>query len=123
MAGDATIYSGDDVTLEVTVYTDATETTVQDLTGYTVVAYRVGANSCGETRLQVTATANANGSVVSFDSDRTTGIVNVILGDADTALLPVRGHRQQLILANAAGDAKVVLDGVLTVKASLPAVS
>jgi hypothetical protein len=96
---------------------------VQDLTGYTVLAYRVGQNNCGATLLQVTGTANGNGSVATFNGDRSTGIVNVTLAAGDTSGLSVRGHKHQLVLTNASGDDKVVASGTLRVLARLPAVS
>lgn len=122
MSTDATVYQGTDNILALVIYEDATEATAKDLTGFTVIAYRVGHILNDSTLLEVTGTVNANGSIVEFGT-RADGEVNITLADPDLADLMAMRYAHQLILADGSGNRQVVTDGYLTVKEALPAAS
>lgn len=122
MSTDATVYQGTDNTLALVIYQTSAEATVQDLSDYEVIAYRVGKALTDQTVLEVTDTENANGSVVYFGT-RANGEVNVALTKADLAALRAMRYAHQLILADGDGNRQVVTDGYLTVRETLPSAS
>lgn len=122
MAIDATIRKGADYVLEIAI--------PGDRSAYSVVAYRVGKRLRDQTVLEITGTANANGSVVSVGSyDGTNTTVSITFARQDTDALQAMRHVHELILADGSGNRQSVLtdsadeDAYLTVKETLPAAS
>lgn len=121
MSQDAEVHQGEDRSLQVTVYSDENETTVRDLTSFTVLGYRIGELDDDITRLELTESANPNGSAVSFGTPRSDGLVIITIAAADLAALPARDWDHQLILTDGGSNDGVVVEGTLTVKKSLKA--
>ena len=122
MSADAWVYQGEDRTLQVTVYQDEAKTMLRDLTGFSVLAYRVGELKDDMTRLNLTEVANANGSVVSFGSPRADGVIDITISADDSAALPARDWDHQLFITDSGANDGVVVAGKLTVKKRLKAV-
>lgn len=120
MSADVGVYQDADYTLALVIYETTAEATPKNLSGFTVVGYRIGQRSTDTTLLELTEVANANGSVVEFGT-RIDGEVNITLTDLDLLDLPAARYAHQLILANGSGSKQVVLDGTLTVIETLPA--
>lgn len=99
-----------------------------DLSGYSVIAYRIGKRLRDSTTLEVTTSASANGSVVGAGSyDGTTETTfNITLARDDMQIAAMR-YVHELILQDGSGNQQNVLtdsadeDAYLTVKETLPA--
>ena len=110
MSKDLTIHQNCDYTLELTVYQDEAETIVQPLTGFGVPTYCVSAQIAGQTLLKVDGVV----------SDALNGKVQINLTREQTAALPARKHRHQLFVTDGSNVRQKAVEGVLTVKESLP---
>ena len=106
---DLTIHQGEDVVIDVTVWSDETKTTVRDINGATAV-YRIG--KIGSDKLVLSKAAQiTNGGQ---------GQLRISLLDSETANLAARRYTHQVVVTDTNGLITVVTDGFLTVKETLP---
>lgn len=122
MGINATLRKGTDRTLNVSI--------PEDRSGYTVVGYRVGKILRDTTVLEITGSANANGSVVTIGAyDGTNTAVSITFARQDSEGLQAMRHVHELWLADGSGNRDEVLKeseddtAYLTVKETLPASS
>lgn len=119
MAGDTDIKQGQDITLQVAVYSDEAESVIRDLTGYSVLAYRIGLFAQCITKLELTGSANTNGSVVQIASPPTDGLVNITLKAADTAALSAGEWDHELWVTDNSSNDGPAMVGTIEVKKAL----
>ncbi|MCR9260770.1 MAG: hypothetical protein NXH95_13670 [Pseudomonadaceae bacterium] len=103
-----------DVVYEMTVYSDADQTQVQDLTGFSIVSYTLGKfDPDANVTIRLSDSATPNGSVVAFVEPRTEGKVRIQIDHLDNVDFPPEDLIHELILANALGErGKVYTDEV-----------
>lgn len=99
-----------------TYYTDETETTPFNLTGYTV---RIGvADSTGAAAPMHSTYNNSNNPFASI-TNAAGGVITVNVPIATTVLWAVGTYNYDLVLTSGGGEKEAIMEGTITVKAGI----